>query len=166
LTSTCRFMVRFCLKMPASAHAILPIVEWRIILKGMAFLVVTALLAFPHIAFSQTGLAPGTDFPQAQPVLKMLRAVEIGDVEGLINCYTAKAKESLAAKYGKGQLLDIHRQLFIILQTYPFKTEDFSFTYRPIDSGSGRIDYYHKGGKVKNAGSRVRLEDGEWKLEE
>jgi hypothetical protein len=135
-------------------------------LKGILFLVIAAVLAFPHSASSQASTEPGVAFPQAQPVLQMLRAVEAGDTELLIDSFTVKAKANLLSKYGKEQLLDIHRQLFIILHLYPFKTEDFTFIYRPIDGTSGRIFYYHRGEKVKDAGSCVRLEEGKWKLEE
>jgi hypothetical protein len=135
-------------------------------LKSILFLVIAAALAFPQTTSSQAIAPPGIDFPQAQPVLQMLRAVEAGDAELLINSYTVKAKADLASKYGKEQLLDIHRQLFVIFHLYPFKAEDFTFAYRPTDSSSGRIAYYHRGEKVKNAGSRVRLEEGEWKIAE
>jgi hypothetical protein len=117
--------------------------------------VIAAVLAFPHIAFSQASVEPGFAFPQAEPVLQMLRAVEAGDRELLIDSFTVKAKADLLLKYGKEEMLDIHRQLFTILRLYPFKTEDFTFTYSPIDGISGRILYYHKGEKVKDTGSRV-----------
>jgi hypothetical protein len=161
---------KILLEIPISAGPLLNSNEWRMILKKMlkriAFLLVAAVLAFPPGASSQTGSQPGTDFPQAQPILQMLRAVEAGDAEGLINCYAAKAKESLVAKYGKEQLLDFHRQLFVIIHLYPFKTENFTFAYRPRNGSSGRIAYYYNGEKVKNTGSVVRLEGGEWKIEE
>jgi hypothetical protein len=141
-------------------------IDGRAMLKSIIFLVITVTLVFSHSASPQETISPGTDFPQSQSIIQMLRAVEAGDAELLINCFTVRAKADLLSKYGKEKLLDIHRQLFMILHLYPFKTEDFAFVYKPRDSSSGRIVYYYKGEKVKNAGSPVRLEDGEWRIEE
>jgi hypothetical protein len=138
----------------------------RTILKGLLFLVIASALVCPCGVFPQETASPGTDFPQSQPITQMLRAVETGNAELLIDCFTTKAKTDLLTKYGKEQLLDIHREMFVILRLYPFKTEDFTFLYKPRDGSFGRIVYYYKGEKVKNAGSRVRLEDGAWKIVE
>ena len=129
----------------------------------LVLLVASTLNTYVPNAISQEN--PGTQIPQAAPVIQMIKAIETNDPEMLIDSFSERAQEEHKI-YKKEELLALYISSFEEMQWYPVKAEDFTFTYEEVDTEFGLVQFHYKDDRITDANLRVKKEKGVWKLAE
>ena len=136
--------------------------------KAILVTMASAMLLCSMQAVSQSQIETGTEIPQIQPIRQFLKAVETGDVELLLDCYTERIRTEVLSEVGKEGLVKIYREAYAQDNFYPFKADDLQLVFEwHRDSTTVGYVYYYRKDKPKEKGyKRVDLENGKWKMGE